>query len=91
MDMPKLFKSTAEPVLILLTGMLFATAAMSISIWPLPSYYSSGDKVLWIAENVQFTYNAVNSTVLFHLALYSRVCSADKPSVLRQAVLFTGI
>ena len=59
---------TALAILLLQTGSLIFTAATNMSIWPVPSYYSSGDKVLWIAEDVVFTYEIVNSIVIFPLS-----------------------
>lgn len=47
---------------LLLVGSLYATATIGISVWPLPSQYSSGTQPLWIAENVQFTYETINNT-----------------------------
>ena len=58
------FFRTASAILLLLTGRLSITAAADIVVWPVPSYYSSGDKVLWIAEDVVFTYEIV----LFYLS-----------------------
>ena len=57
----------ASAVLLLLTGSITVTAATGASVWPVPSHYSSGDKVLWIAEDVVFTYEIVNNLVIFPL------------------------
>lgn len=60
--MQSYFKKTGPPIFLLLVGSLYAIATIGISVWPLPSQYSSGTQPLWIAENVQFTYETVNNT-----------------------------
>ena len=62
------FSRAASAILVLLTASLIITAATGISVWPVPSHYSSGDKVLWIAEDVTFTYEIVNNLVIFPLS-----------------------
>lgn len=59
----------APPTLLLLAGFLFVTDALSISIWPLPSNYSFGNEVLWIAEDVQFIYETCNNIVMLHTSI----------------------
>lgn len=63
MAMHMFLNKTAPPIYVLLAGSLFAAVASGISVWPLPSHYSSGDKVLWIAESVQFTYKTIGNAV----------------------------
>ena len=64
--MQMLFMKMALPILVLLAESLFAAAAIGIPVWPLPSHYSLGNNVLWIAENLQFTYKALNNRVTLH-------------------------
>ena len=71
----------APPILLLLAGFLVAISAMGISVWPLPSHSSSGNKVLWIAEEVEFTYMTVNSTVMFSSTLTLEALDFDKLSL----------
>ena len=49
--------------LALIASFIATTAKAGISVWPLPSHYTSGDSVLWIAEDVQFTYTAPSNLV----------------------------
>ena len=69
------------PVLLLLAEFLVATSAIGLSVWPLPSQYSSGNKVLWIAEEAEFTYMTVNSTVTFSSTLTLGALTVDKLSL----------
>lgn len=41
----------------LITPYLALFAATASAIWPLPSSYEHGDKVLWIDQSVKVTYN----------------------------------
>lgn len=76
--MQRFLTKTASPILLLLAEFLFATAALGISVWPLPSQYSSGNEVLWIAENVQFTYETNNNIVMFHSSFTPEAFNAEK-------------
>ena len=54
-----------QPVSKLLAASLFfAAAAVGISVWPLPSNYSTGNDVLWVAEDVLFTYKLLHNSVI---------------------------
>ena len=54
-----------QPISMLLAASLFfAAAALSISVWPLPSNYSTGNDVLWVAQNVRFTYEILHNSVI---------------------------
>ena len=53
------------------------TVAIGISVWPLPSHYSSGNKVLWIVEDVEFTYVVNNTTVMSSLFPGLKALKAD--------------
>ena len=50
-----------QPILLVL---FTAAVALGISVWPLPSNYSTGDDVLWIAEDVRFTYRVLHDSVI---------------------------
>ena len=52
------------PILALVASSIVATARTNISVWPLPSHYTSGSLVLWIAEDVEFSYRAASNVVL---------------------------
>ena len=52
-----------QPIAILLV--LFAAAvARGISVWPLPSNYSTGNDVFWVAEDVRFVYKVLHDSVV---------------------------
>ena len=55
---------TKQPIPILLVFFTVAAVAMGISVWPLPSNYSTGDDVLWVAEDVRFTYKVLHDSVI---------------------------
>ena len=78
--MQRSFVLAALPILFLLAEFL-ATSAIGISVWPLPSHYSSGNQTLWIAEDVEFTYMVVNSTVTFSSTLTLEGLNSDKLSL----------
>lgn len=75
--MQALYRDTAQGFLVLIIGSLFATVTLGISVWPLPSYYSSGNGVLWIAESVQFTYTIANNIVTRLFFPNVRIFDAD--------------
>ena len=52
------------PILALVASSIVATAKADISVWPLPSHYTSGSLVLWIAEDVQLSYTAASNLVI---------------------------
>ena len=56
--MPPLSK---QPLSTLLAASLFVAAA--VSVWPLPSHYSTGDDVLWVAQEVRFSYEILHDEV----------------------------
>lgn len=86
--MQKLFQKTTPLFYVLLAG-LCAPIAIGISVWPLPHYYSFGNNVLWITENVRFTYKTTNNIVIFTHAFKIKAFNADnsaypdKPTHLR--------
>lgn len=75
------FPWMALPILLSLIGSPIATSATGISVWPLPSEYSSGSKVLWIADDVKFTYETANSVVILPSSLSIQIVYADDPSL----------
>lgn len=72
--MQRLFQKTAPPIFLMLAaaGSLFATSTTGIAVWPLPSQYSYGNKVLWMAEDVQITYKTINDIVMFRSFFYTQ-------------------
>lgn len=81
----------APPILLLLPGFLFATNALSISVWPLPSNYSYGNIVLWIAEDVQFAYETFNNIVRLLTSVTLKILNPDEFLLSRQIVPCTVI
>lgn len=79
--MQMFFASMALPILLPLVGSPIATAATGISVWPLPSEYSSGSQVLWIVDDVKFTYKTANSSVLLPSSPNLQIVYADDPSL----------
>lgn len=75
--MQKLFKKLIPMFDFLLAGSFFATITIGISVWPLPSHYSSGNSVLWIAEDVHFTYKTSQNMVRFHHAFDLQAFNTD--------------
>ena len=55
---------STQPIPILLVFFFAAAVALSISVWPLPSNYSTGNDVLWVAEDVRFTYKVLHDSVI---------------------------
>ncbi|KAM0718011.1 hypothetical protein Q7P37_006343 [Cladosporium fusiforme] len=51
--------------LIFYTALFAATAT---AIWPIPTTYTHGNKVLWIDESVEITYNGAGQEVSFYTA-----------------------
>ncbi len=56
---------TTSPILLLMAGSLIISATIGISVWPVPSHLSSGNGVLWIAEDLHFTYATTSNAVMF--------------------------
>lgn len=79
--MQRFFVIAAPPILLLLAEFFVATSAIGISVWPLPSHYSSGNKVLWIAEEIELIYMTVNRTVTFSATLTPEALNVDKLSL----------
>ena len=52
-----------QPIPMLLVWFFAAAVARGISVWPLPSSYSTGDDVLWVAEDVRFVYEGGHDSV----------------------------
>lgn len=75
--MQTFFARMTLAILFLLVGSPVATAATGISVWPIPSEYSSGSKVLWIADDVKFAYKTAISTVLLLSSPNFQIVCAD--------------
>ena len=58
-----------HPIFILLVLFAAAAVATGISVWPLPSNYSTGNDVLWVAEDVRFTYKVLRDSVTIALVI----------------------
>lgn len=75
------FARMALPILLLHVEYHIAIAATDISVWPLPSDYSSGNKVLWIAYDVKFRYKTSTNIVTLPLSPNLQTVGANDPTL----------